>query len=1414
MKWTTVAESGFAWERDALEFLRARLPDHEPYRAWSNFEFIAEDGSVNEVDLLVFSPMGFFLIEIKSRPGSLRGDAGTWIWNTEGRIVTTDNPLILTNTKAKKLRGLLQRQRAAKGKGEIPYIEPLVFCSAPDLKIELEGTAALRVRPRDRETTPDAPERPGIVAAITRRECPGLDPRPKGTLDRPTARIVSQAMEQAGVRPSRRSRKVSDYLLERVIGEGPGYQDWLAIHARLDDARRRARLYHVRGESSKEDREKIERAALREFQILETLQHPGVLRVYGFSEHELGPALIFEHDPLEIRLDHYLAQNREKLGVDVRLDLVRRIAEAVQFAHAKKVVHRGLSPQSILVTGASSGTPRVKLFNWQLGYRLGGSTSGMARSITATAHVDRFVDDSSRAYMAPEAVGDDGSLGEHLDVFSLGALAHHIFSGEPPAANAFELNKKLRDTKGLQISDVMNGAGNALQDLIRFATHPEVPSRIDSAEDFLEHLDLVVDELTTPEHQYVTDPRLARRDDVLPGDLTVLKRVGQGGSSVALLVERGGREFILKAASEPEYSDRIREEAAVLEKLRHSYIVDVVETVEIGEHAGFLMRPVYANKSDRRIETLGQRLRKEGRLQFELLQRFGDDLLTVLAFLEEQGVPHRDIKPDNIAVGGVGHVETLHAVLFDFSLARAPVDNIRAGTHGYLDPLLPLRKPPRWDLHAERYAAAVTLYELSTGALPRWGDGVTPADQLDCEATIDADLFDPNLREPLGAFFTRALRRDVSRRFDNAEHMLEAWRQCFAQVDQAGAFTDHEDEEALRAALATATLDTAIHELDLGTRATNALDRANILTVEELLTIPNRRLLRLRGVGSKTRREISSARKILNERLGDQIRTVQTSNLADDEKTAEPADVAALGVDQLANRLFPKTKRAGEDKATPIARALIGFDPIQDPTQDADERWPSQGEVAEAFGVTRQYVSQIVGKFLERWRRDAALTSLRGQVSEILAGAGGAMSVLELVEAVIQARGSVLDEPQRSAIARGVVRAVVETERSAGDPRFQVRRDKGRFLVVAGPEAAAIAFALGDLADRIAAEDPLATPQRVVQRLREAALGALEDVSDARLVRLAVAASTTAALSSRQELYPRGMEAARALKLSQGALYGVSPLTVDELRERVQSRYPDSEPLPDPPALESLLHEAGIDLRWDPTAGDAGGFVARWRDSSSVHTTSRAPSRRPTASNTYAEIAVTPEIADARQFEERLRRGLKEGSFHALVVRPSEYQRAHQELSKRFPVELVDFEGLFLDALRAAADKARVNWDLVVATDARPREGDWDKLQILVGRALADVEKTLSQADRPLLLIHVGPLARYDRMDLLERLRDRAGRRDGIPGLWVLIPGDYTAAIDGKAVPLVGPGQRARVPDAWITNDHRGKEKGRKDARA
>ena len=150
------------------------------------------------------------------------------------------------------------------------------------------------------------------------------------------------------------------------------------------------------------------------------------------------------------------------------------------------------------------------------------------------------------------------------------------------------------------------------------------------------------------------------------------------------------------------------------------------------------------------------------------------------------------------------------------------------------------------------------------------------------------------------------------------------------------------------------------------------------------------------------------------------------------------------------------------------------------------------------------------------------------------------------------------------------------------------------------------------------------------------------------------------------------------------------------------------------------------------------------------------------------------------------------------------YQRALEELLERFPLELVDFEGLFLAALQQEATAARVNWDMVLQADADPKGTNWPRLQRLVDRALARLHQQLSTAAKPLLMVYPGLLARYDRLNFLDRLRENVGRRDGVPSLWLLVPGDDQAQIEGKTIPLIGPGQKARIPESWLENKHRG----------
>ena len=157
--WTEVTTSEHAHERAALHFIRERFPTREPFRAWANFTFVAEDGARNEVDLLVVSPTGVYLVEIKSHPGRMDGDAGTWVWTTpEGRRRTFDNPLLLAERKAKKLKSLLMKQKPLRDRRygrDGFYLRSVVFLSNKDLVVGLNELGRTDVFGPDRSSESD-----------------------------------------------------------------------------------------------------------------------------------------------------------------------------------------------------------------------------------------------------------------------------------------------------------------------------------------------------------------------------------------------------------------------------------------------------------------------------------------------------------------------------------------------------------------------------------------------------------------------------------------------------------------------------------------------------------------------------------------------------------------------------------------------------------------------------------------------------------------------------------------------------------------------------------------------------------------------------------------------------------------------------------------------------------------------------------------------------------------------------------------------------------------------------------------------------------------------------------------------------------------------------------------------------------
>jgi len=132
---------------------------------------------------------------------------------------------------------------------------------------------------------------------------------------------------------------------------------------------------------------------------------------------------------------------------------------------------------------------------------------------------------------------------------------------------------------------------------------------------------------------------------------------------------------------------RLHEEAGALRTIHSEFIVAIDDELTMSGRTVLVLQKA----GDK---TLASLLAKEGVPSLDLLQRYGDDLLSAISSLERHGVAHQVIKPDNISIRLLTKQRN-QLILFDFSLARPQLDNITVGTEVDREPFLKNRRPPR-----------------------------------------------------------------------------------------------------------------------------------------------------------------------------------------------------------------------------------------------------------------------------------------------------------------------------------------------------------------------------------------------------------------------------------------------------------------------------------------------------------------------------------------------------------------------------------------------------------------------------------------------------------------------------------------------------------------------------------------------
>lgn len=192
---------------------------------------------------------------------------------------------------------------------------------------------------------------------------------------------------------------------------------------------------------------------LVEAEVTGGLEHPGIVPVYGLGHFPDGRPFyamrFIRGQSLQDSVKAFHSKrkdtNEEFIGSREFRDLLNRLIDvcnAIQYAHDRKVLHRDLKPDNIMLGNYGE----TLIVDWGLAKAVGsGGTEedlGLEQPIVPTSGSGSAPTRMGTAigtpqYMPPEqASGDLHQLGPRSDIYSLGATLYEVLAGEPPLAGA------------------------------------------------------------------------------------------------------------------------------------------------------------------------------------------------------------------------------------------------------------------------------------------------------------------------------------------------------------------------------------------------------------------------------------------------------------------------------------------------------------------------------------------------------------------------------------------------------------------------------------------------------------------------------------------------------------------------------------------------------------------------------------------------------------------------------------------------------------------------------------------------------------------------------------------------------------------------------------------------------------------
>ena len=277
----------------------------------------------------------------------------------------------------------------------------------------------------------------------------------------------STSKQSASVKPTAppeppRDAKVGDtlrrrYRLESILGTGSmGTVFEASDPLRLDVPPLGQRMAIKVLHSAVAKRLELLQELRREFQDLQAMSHPNILRAYEFDRD--GPLAFFTTELLSgISLPRLLsARQQGPLPRPLALAMIRDLASAVSYAHSHNLLHGDINPQNIFITTRGE----MRLLNFGKAQRTGVSpVTPEAEPLTTSS--------ASPGYASCQVLeGDQRNVQD--DVFSLGCVACLILSGQHPFRDNSAIEARAMHLRPRRPRDLNHRQWSALRSALHF----------------------------------------------------------------------------------------------------------------------------------------------------------------------------------------------------------------------------------------------------------------------------------------------------------------------------------------------------------------------------------------------------------------------------------------------------------------------------------------------------------------------------------------------------------------------------------------------------------------------------------------------------------------------------------------------------------------------------------------------------------------------------------------------------------------------------------------------------------------------------------------------------------------------------------------------------------------------------------